>query len=74
MYASGAWNGENLVSANRDFRVLSDGRVAVSRYPPRGQEVALARDAAKAVLSRSNVTAFCALSVSPSLTRYVLGV
>ena len=40
----------------------------------REQEAVLARDGVEAVLSRSNVTAFCALSESPSLTRYVLGV
>jgi hypothetical protein len=40
----------------------------------REQEAVLARDGVGAVLSRSNVMAFCALSESPSLTRYVLGV
>ncbi len=32
-----------------------------------------AGDAAEGVLNRSNAWAFCALSESPSLTRYVLG-
>jgi hypothetical protein len=38
------------------------------------QEAALTRDGSKATLSRSNAMAFVALSESPSLTRYVLGV
>jgi hypothetical protein len=84
VHAPGSGNSDDLVSA---ARALYGGRpregsvwVSAKRKPAQQDGGALARDDASesattsADLSRSNATAFCSLSRSPSLTMYVLGV
>jgi hypothetical protein len=73
VHAPSAGNSEDPVTATRALSDAVEGFASSARETATDKVRALTRVVA-AALSRSNATAFCSLSRSPSLTMYVLGV